>query len=293
MSDPEVSLSCGPSWRSVLAESARALEDPREAGWIVQHASGLARPMIMSALDAAVPASVVARIQVLVERRRSGEPLQRVLGEWGFRGIEVAVDGRALVPRPETEIVVEQALAQLELAGPPWRVVDLGTGSGVIALSIASEHPSAHVYGTDASGDALCLAEENLARQPDHVRARVQLLAGDWFAALPSGVAGSIAVVVSNPPYLAEAEWPTLEPVVRDYDPYEALVAGETGLEAIAVLVTEAPRWLRPGGALVLEIAPHQTDAALALAAGGGYASATVVDDLAGRPRVLVARRGA
>jgi release factor glutamine methyltransferase len=275
-----------------MAETARDLDDPHEAGWIVQHAAGLQAAAIMSRLDAPAPPSVLLRVRALVERRRSGEPLQWVLGGWGFRGVEVAVDGRALVPRPETEVVVEQALAQLRLASRPCRVADLGTGSGVIALAIASEDPTVQVYATDASVEALSLATENLARQPEHVRARVRMLEGDWFGALPPKLAGGIAVVVSNPPYLAAGEWSALDPVVRDYDPYEALVAGETGLEAISRLIAEAPRWLCAAGALVLEIAPHQGEAVLALVADeAGYSSAEVAEDLAGRARVLVARR--
>jgi release factor glutamine methyltransferase len=281
-----------PTWRQLTAGAARRLGDQREARWIVQHAAGLTPALLLRSLDTAAPAAAVAQVCSLVERRRSGQPLQWVLGGWGFRGVEVAVDGRALVPRPETEIVVEQALTQLTLAGPPYAVADLGTGSGVIALSVASEHPEAEVFATDGSVRALSLAAENLAIQPDDVRARVHLLQGDWFGALPAAAAGKLAVVVSNPPYLAADEWPSLESVVRDYDPYEALVSGPTGLESIALLVTEAPDWLSDVGALVVEIAPHQREAVLALVAGTGtYANADVVDDLAGRPRVLVARR--
>jgi len=274
-----------------MAETARDLEDPHEARWIVQRAAGLGAAGIVSQLDATAPPSVVSRVRALLERRRSGEPLQWVLGGWEFRGVQVAVDGRALVPRPETEVVVEQALVQLRRAGRPYRVADLGTGSGVIALSVASEHAAVQVFATDGSAQALSLAAENLARQRDDVRARVRLLQGDWFRALPARVAGSLAVVVSNPPYLAAEEWPALDPVVRDYDPYEALVAGKTGLEAISLLIAEAPTWLHDAGALVVEIAPHQREAVLALVeAHGGFASAAVVDDLAGRARVLVAR---
>jgi release factor glutamine methyltransferase len=265
---------------------------------------------LLAHLDEPVAPSARLRVDALVERRRSGEPLQWVLGMWGFRGVDVAVDGRALVPRPETEIVVDAALAQLALAQPalaqlalaqlalaqlgradqPCRVADLGTGSGVIALSIAAEVPAVEVFATDASGLALSLAAENLARQEAGVRSRVRLLRGDWFGALPIELAGSLAVVVSNPPYLAADEWPELDAVVRDYDPYESLVAGATGLEVISLLIAEAPRWLRAGGSLVVEIAPHQSEAVLRLiGAMGGYASAQVLNDLAGRPRVLVA----
>jgi release factor glutamine methyltransferase len=274
-----------------MAEATEALGDPQEARWILLHAGGLQASELLRCLDEAAPPTVPARVRALVERRRSGEPLQWVMGAWGFRGLEVAVDGRALVPRPETETVVEQALVQLARVGPPPRVVDLGTGSGVIALSIASECRRAVVLATDRSPQALELAGENLARQPDEVRRRVTLAEGDWFEAVPDELTGDIAVIVSNPPYLAADEWGKLEAVVREYDPYEALVAGASGLEAISRLVAEAPAWLRPGGALVVEIAPHQASAALDLmTARGAYGWAEVVADLAGRPRVLVGR---
>jgi release factor glutamine methyltransferase len=281
-----------PSWREIVGEASRVLRDRREARWIVQHASGLALAELVRHLDDPAPEHVWHLVRALVDRRRSGEPLQWVLGEWGFRELEVAVDGRALVPRPETELVVEHALRQLATGGPPYEVVDLGTGSGVIALSIASEFPEAMVTATDRSSRALSLARENLARQPPAVRGRVHFEAGDWFEALPSHLAGTVSVVVSNPPYLAAAEWPALDTVVRDYDPYEALVAGATGFEAVSLLISESPRWLRHGGALVVEIAPTQREPALgAVAACVDYAAAEVLDDLADRPRVLVAWR--
>lgn len=278
------------SWRRIIGEAARDLGDRGEARWIVERVSGLQPAQLLSELDNAVPPAVPSRVRALVERRLSGEPLQWVLGHWSFRGIEVAVDGRALVPRPETEIVVGHCLKRLASMCPPLQVVDLGTGSGVIALSIASECPGAKVLATDRSQAALSLARQNLARQGPEVRRQVSFAEGDWFGGLPTEMAGSVSAVVSNPPYLAAAEWQMLEAVVRDHDPYEALVAGDSGLEAVFLLIDEAPSWLRGGGALVVEIAPHQRHAALrAATAHGSYESAEVLDDLAGRPRVLVA----
>lgn len=257
---------------------------------MVQHAGGTDAAHLLCRLDDAPPPLLALEVRALVERRRSGEPLQKVLGLWGFRGLELSVDGRALIPRPETEVVVEQALATLDGTRRPIRVADLGTGSGVIAISVAAECLGSRVIATDSSVAALGLARENLSRQPSNVRGHVTFAEGDWFAALPRAVVGQLALVVSNPPYLAAAEWLELDPVVRDHDPYGALVAGESGLEAIDVLVREAPRWLRGGGSLVVEIAPHQRAAVLALVeAWGPYEAAEVVDDLAGRPRVLVA----
>ncbi|MHB1770476.1 MAG: peptide chain release factor N(5)-glutamine methyltransferase [Acidimicrobiales bacterium] len=278
------------SWRELLATAARDLGDRQEARWVVEHAGGTDAAQLLCRLDDAPPALLALEVQALVDRRRSGEPLQKVLGLWGFRGLEVRVDGRALIPRPETEVVVEQALATLDGTRRPIRVADLGTGTGVIALSVAAECPGSWVIATDSSAAALSLARENLARQPAKLRGHVSFVEGDWFAALPRAAVGQLALVVSNPPYLAAAEWLELDLVVRDHDPYGALVAGESGLEAIDVLVGESPRWLRAGGSLVVEIAPHQRSAVLALVAGRGpYEAVEVVDDLAGRPRVLVA----
>ncbi len=289
-----VSASGDRTWRQLLADSAGCLPEAHEARIIVQHVAAVTSAELLGHLDEAAPPALATEVGVLVERRRAGEPLQWVLGAWGFRGLDVAVDGRALVPRPETESVVETALAELNGAGPPFRVADLGTGSGVIALSIASERRGVQVFATDASPKALSLAAENLERLDEDARGRVHLLRGDWWAALPERLAGSFAVVVSNPPYLSTDEWPGLDPVVREYDPYDALVAGPTGLEAISVLVAGAPAWLHAAGVLVVEIAPHQASEVLALARGAAsYASVEVLDDLAGRARVLVARRAA
>ncbi|MGH9170485.1 MAG: peptide chain release factor N(5)-glutamine methyltransferase [Acidimicrobiales bacterium] len=287
------------TWRVALAESARRVGDPMEARRIVEYVlaeTGAGSPA-QRLLSDTMPAGSEARLDDLVTRRAGGEPLQHVLGGWGFRHLDVLVDGRALVPRPETEQLTQHALTQLdrisdERPGRPLLAADLGTGSGVVALSLAAERDGVEVFAVDKSSTALALAADNLARQEQPVAARVRLLEGDWFSGLPPDLAGELAVVVSNPPYLAADEWYGLDPVVRDYDPYEALVAGPTGLEASATLVRTAALWLQPGGALVVEVAPHQRDAVLDLVAGCGlaYSEAHVERDLAGRYRVLVAR---
>jgi release factor glutamine methyltransferase len=289
------------TWRRLLSEADASLGDRLEARRIVEHAGGLTAANLYACLDEIVPIVVAEQIRAMVVRRQSGEPLQHVLGRWGFRGLDIAVDGRALVPRPETELLVDHALVEWDRIathdGAPCGgyAADLGTGSGVIALSLAAERELLEVFAVDRSRAALDLVRENLGALPAAARSRVHVLEGTWFSSLPPRLIGNLAIVVSNPPYLAADEWPILDPVVRDHDPHEALVAGVTGLEAIAQLVSEAPAWLAPGGALVVEIAPHQRAAVLALVAEAGraYGSATVADDLAGRPRVLVARRAA
>ncbi len=239
-------------------------------------------------------ASDVARLERLLRRRLDGEPLQHVLGHWGFRTLDVLTDARALVPRPETEIVVAHALLALDRsrseaprAGRDPRALDLGTGSGVIACALATESDDLRVIATDASVEALELATANRDRLPAVVGARIELRLGDWYAP----VAGEqFDCVVSNPPYLAYAECDGLDPVVRDHDPHAALFAGPTGLEAIAAVVAGAPEALVEGGTLVVELAPHQRDAARALARKAGAHHVAVEADLAGRDRVLVAR---
>jgi release factor glutamine methyltransferase len=236
----------------------------------------------------------------MLERRLAGVPLQYVLGAWSFRGLDLMVDERVLIPRPETEVVVEVALEEAERLGykrgerPMFAVeargivADLGTGSGAIALALEAELPEADVWATDASDDALAVARANAAGAG---ATRVRLAHGDWFDALPEAVRGRIDVLVSNPPYIAEHEAVTLPPEVVEHEPWRALIAGPAGTEALATIIEGAAAWLSPQGVLVCEIAPHQADAVMDLARAAGFTSVDVRPDLTGRLRVLVARR--
>ena len=235
--------------------------------WIAEAAAG----------DSAVEAAMRARWE-------SGEPLQYVLGRWGFRALDLAVDRRALIPRPETEVLVEVALS---LCPSPRRVIDLGTGSGAIALSIAAECQGAEVWAVDSSSEALDLAHSNDAS------GRVRFLQGDWYDALPAELTGTVDLIVSNPPYVGEAEYRELDAVVRDWEPRAALVSGPTGLECLEVIIRSAPDWLAVGGALALECAPQQIDSVLSLCAAAGLAEPAAHDDLTGRARVVTAKRAA
>ena len=239
----------------------------------------------------------------MVERRAAGEPLQYVIGRWPFRGLELLVDRRVLIPRPETEVVAEVALTEAVRAGArrgrpdPWgqaattyAVADLGTGSGALALALAAELPDAEVWATDRSPEALAVAGANLAAV-GLAATRVRLAEGVWYEALPGALRGRLRVIVSNPPYVAESEHGTLPVEVRDHEPYAALVAGPAGTEAIDVLVGAGLGWLEPGGALVMEIAPHQAVTGAERATRAGFVDVEVRADLAGRDRVLVARR--
>jgi release factor glutamine methyltransferase len=228
----------------------------------------------------------------MVERRLSGEPLQYALGSWGFRRLDLLVDSRTLIPRPETEIVVEEAMREAARVRPAGGLVavDLGTGSGAIALSLAVElAPPIEVWATDRSDDALAVARANLAGLGGFAATHVQMAAGDWFDALPSDLKGSVHLVVSNPPYVADHE--NLPAEVADWEPHDALFAGPTGLEAIDAIVGGAPSWLATPGTLVVELAPHQAVEAAALALAAGFGEVEIKPDLAGRDRVLIARQ--
>jgi len=284
------------TWRDLERQVRSRLGEGQEARWLVQHAAGRSGAEWLADLDEPAPARCLVFVEQLVRRRQAGEPLQYVLGRWGFRRLDLAVDRRVLIPRPETEQVVEHAIAELTrlrlATGKPPRVVDLGTGSGAIALSIAVEVAGAEVWATDASANAVAVARANLAGTGGMAATRVRVAAGSWYDALPPELAGRVDLVVSNPPYLAEAELADLDPAVAAWEPTEALVAGPTGLEAIEVVVAGARRWLRHPGAVVVELAPAQATAAVALAHDAGFDRAVVRPDLTGRPRALVASVG-
>ena len=279
-------------WRELRHESlerlhAAGIEDAdQELRWIVERASGRTPSEQVASLDDPVTEREVRFVDRMVARRAEGEPLQYVLGRWGFRSLDLLVDARVLIPRPETEVVAGLAISALPSGGV---LVDLGTGSGAIALSVAAERwPDVEVWATDASTDALAVARANLAGLGRRASV-VRLVEGDWYSALPDQLRGRVDVIVSNPPYVAEDD--PLPPEVADWEPRAALVPGPTGLEAIAVIVAGAPEWLAPGGTLVVELGETQGPAVRALAEAADLADARVEPDLAGRPRALVARR--
>ena len=261
-----------------LAE--KGSETPRlDAELLLAHVLGVARIDLYLDLERPLAASELDAARALVSRRAAREPLQYVIGEWGFRRLTLRVDRRALIPRPETETVVERCLALLAGREAP-RVLDVGTGSGAIALAIADEHPGARVSGIDVSGDALALARENAVQ----TGLDIELLERDVFQGLPEG---PWELVVSNPPYVDPGDRATLQPEVRDWEPDTALF----GQDVTVTVAAAAVDVLIDGGALVLEVGDGQAQATAALLASLGYAEVRTTPDLAGRDRVVEGRR--
>jgi release factor glutamine methyltransferase len=300
MESERAAVAARPDLVDLAAAVTTIVGSAQEAAWIVQHVERTG-PGVSDG-------GVIDRALALAHRRADGEPLQYVLGTWQFRSLELVVDQRVLIPRPETEQVVELALAELARMaadrpdGDPLVCVDLGTGSGAIALSLALEGPPSgkpiEVWATDRSSAALEVARENLAglaRNHPASADRVTLSAGSWYEALPALLEHRVDLVVSNPPYVSEEEFIDLDPDVREWEPVGALVAprgrtGVAGMADIEQVVAGAPRWLRPGGALVVELAPSQAYAAIDAARRAGFTGVGTARDLAGRMRMLVAR---
>ncbi|UDY37222.1 peptide chain release factor N(5)-glutamine methyltransferase [Dermatobacter hominis] len=300
--DGDADLAGTVTWRELLAETIdrltgagpvgeRDAEAVRsDAGRIVAEAAGATDAELFLVLGDRATVGGVTRLDRMVARRAAGEPLQYVLGHWPFRSLDLMVDRRVLIPRPETEQVVEVALRELDRIGGrerPTTVVDLGTGSGAIALAIATERVRTAVWATDVSGDALDVARANLAGT-GRAGARVRMEQGAWFAALPDELRGTVDLVVTNPPYVPDGA--DLPAAVADWEPAGALFAGADGLDDLRRILDDAPAWLTDDGALVCELSPEQGPVAVELALGR-FVEAELAADLSGRDRALVARR--
>ena len=274
-------LSLGDVLRRASEHLAKTSETGRlDAELLLAHALGRRRIELYTDFERPLTSQELDSYRELVARRARHEPVAYILGEWGFRRLTLAVDRRALIPRPETEIVVERALAHLAGLEQP-RVLDVGTGTGAIALAIADEHPGARVTAIDVSPDALALARENVQR----TGLRVELLQHDLRGGLPGG---PYELVASNPPYVEPTDLETLMPDVRDYEPLVALV-GSGATEAIAGAAADV---LVPGGRLVLEVGDGQALPTAAFLDGEGYLDVVATADLTGRDRVVEGRRG-
>ncbi|HEY2797227.1 MAG TPA: peptide chain release factor N(5)-glutamine methyltransferase [Thermoanaerobaculia bacterium] len=255
-----------------------------DARLLLAHSMGGLSPLSLDPRVTLDP-GVVARFERLWEKRLMGVPVQHLIGEWDFYGRPFRVDGRALVPRPETEVLVEQSLRE---APEARRVLDAGTGSGIIAITYLLERPAATAVALDISVDALALARQNAGQHG--VLNRLQLVASDWLSAL-SPTAPRFDLVLSNPPYLAIGEAPHLPPTVRDHDPRRALFAGDDGLLAIRQLLATLPSVLEPGGLLAFEIGFGQGEAVRSeILARPVWRFVRIEPDLEGIPRICLAR---
>jgi len=262
---------------------------PLDAELLLRHVLGWDRASILARGDDPLSPAAEERFVQLVAERARRRPLQHLTGIQAFWRHEFAVGPAVLIPRPETEVLVETSLELLRGTKAP-RIVDVGTGSGCVALSLAAERPDAVVIATDLSVPALAVARENASRLG--LAGRVHFLGGDLLDAFRVGPAVSrFDLVVSNPPYVEEAEWHDLEPEVRDHDPRSALVPDEGVAALYGRLLNGAARVLRGGGAVVVEIGTGQSAGVLAQAAAAGFVALRSVPDLQQIPRVIVATR--
>ncbi|HMD62318.1 MAG TPA: peptide chain release factor N(5)-glutamine methyltransferase [Opitutaceae bacterium] len=266
--------------------SSRGIESPRlNAELLVGHALGLPRMRLYIEFERPVSEAELGTVRELVRRRGRREPLQHILGFTEFCGLRLKTDGRALIPRPETELLVETVTARC--SRPPARILDLGTGSGAIALALARAFPGARVTAVDAVREALLLAAENA--ESTGLAGRVSLVESDWFQGLPAGE--TFDLIVSNPPYLSADEAAAAAPEVRDHEPGRALTAADGGFADIERIVAGAPGALAPGGMLALETGiGHRARLAAALKRAGFERTEPFVD-LTGRDRFFLAWR--
>ncbi len=283
------------SWRQLWDETAGLTGRP-QARWLCEEASGAFGAEFLDALDSGVTQRSMAHLDAMLARVRTGEPLQYVLGHWAFRHLDLLVDPRVLIPRPETELVAQVAIDLVRSTAAQWpqrpiHIVDLGTGSGALGLSLAFELPRGlvDVWLTDVSSDALDVARANTAGL-GMAGAAVKFGEGPWFEALPSALKGSLGLVVSNPPYIAHDD-PEVDESVRAWEPALALYANDGGLADVLTIAVGAAEWLRPGGWLVLEIGSGQGAAVVALLTAAGFTDVEIRNDLAGHDRIAIARK--
>lgn len=276
---------------TVIGEVERASEMLQRAGITDPHRRALQMWSAMAGTspgetwmhrDRAVEDPQASRYREAVSRHAAGAPMAYAVGRAGFRTLDLMVDARVLIPRPETEGLVELVLERTRGAG--GTAADLGTGSGCIALALAVEGDFQNVVATDRSPDALALAGENCERTRPAVA--VELRRGDWLEPLAGR---RCRAIVANPPYLCDEEWEMLDAAVREFEPREALASGPDGLEATRILLGQAIHALEPGGLLALEIDERRAAAVETLARDAGWRHVTIHQDLFGRPRYVLA----
>ena len=278
------------SWREMLAATVEQLGNAQEARWLCEHASGMDSAEFSAEQDQLVTVACAKSLNSMVRDRLSGVPLQYVMQRWAFRHLDIMVDKRVLIPRPETEQVVQVALdiARKTSSDQALRVVDLGTGSGVIGLSMAFElgAEAAHVWLTDASVDALDVARANMVGI-GRAATNVRVVHGSWWNALPQEIAGQIDIAICNPPYIAQDD-SEVAPDVHLYEPHSALYASDNGLSDLRTVIEGASTWLKKSGWLVLEIGYQQGAEVLAMMSSSGFVGAEIKQDLSGRDRIAV-----
>jgi release factor glutamine methyltransferase len=277
--------------------ASKGVESPRlNAELLIGHALGLKRMQLYLQFERLLAEAELEKIRPLVRRRALREPLQYILGETEWYGLKLKTDKRALIPRPETELLMEFAVKAAKRpevegvpAGGPTRILDLGTGTGALALALAKEFPEAKVTAVDASEDALALAKENAVALG--LSGRVTFLKSDWFSAVPESneAAERFELIVSNPPYLTEAEVAEAEAEVRAFEPVSALIAADAGAADLRTIIAGAPAFLSEGGVLALETGIAQHADLLAACAAAGFARSESRQDLTGRDRFVVA----
>jgi release factor glutamine methyltransferase len=271
--------------RSTDFLAAKGIESPRlSAELLIGHALGRKRMQLYLEFERPLTEAELALIRPLVKRRSLHEPLQYIVGETEFGGVKLKVDRRVLIPRPETELLVELVLTWCRAHGPVARIMDLGTGSGAIALALAHALPDAQVVAVERNQEALTAACENFAAAP--AGARVTTVASDWYADLRPLTCD---VIVSNPPYLSEEEVAATQPEVHRYEPVAALAASDGGFGDLAKIIAGASRFLRRGGLLALETGIAQHPRILDAVRTAGFSHADSQRDLTGRDRFILA----
>jgi release factor glutamine methyltransferase len=278
------------AWARQSLVQAGVCNGAQEAIWLVEHALGARSHQLVSQADRLVSSDVWACVESLVERRVAREPLQYLLGTQEFCGLEFSVSPAVLIPRPETELLIHQVISYVTSRSEST-VVDVGTGSGCVAVTLASRLNGQRILALDRSPEALAVAQRNAMRHA--VCDRIEWLEGDLLGPLQERqAAASVDVIVSNPPYISESDWACLEPEVRVFEPRMALVGGERGTEFHERLLCESREFLVPGGLLVMEMGAGQATTVRQLAEQiGGYAALRIIQDAAGIERVVMAQR--
>lgn len=278
------------TWAQGSLDRSGSTNASQEALWLLAYAFGMKHHELASRRDQTVSGEGLARAESVVSRRMGREPLQYILGTQEFCGLDFSVNPAVLIPRPETELLVQVTLREGRLAEGSV-VVDVGTGSGCVAVTLATILSDMRIFALDCSGDALAVAKNNAERHG--VGDKITWKEGDLLSPLREcHLVGAVDAIVSNPPYITEEAWVSLQPEVRDFEPRLALVAGQRGTEFHERLLHDARQFLVPGGLLVMELGQGQTPfVRRAAEQAGGYTGLQTVEDEAGIERVMIARR--